>query len=98
MLTTSTFYQLSYTEQADTILREGNFIQTRTEKNFMIDMYELDDLLIEVFYQKDTEDLVSIMAYNTADKLQMLSKGINLTPRLSYRGDRTIYPAKECCA
>ena len=98
MLTTSTFYRLSYTQQADTILQEGTFIQSRTEKNFMVDMFELHDLLIEVFYQKQSEDLVSIMAYNTNDKMQMLSKGINLTPRLSYKTDRTIYPAKEYCA
>lgn len=98
MLTTSTFYKLSYTQQADTILQEGSFIQSRSENNFVVDLYELYDLLIEVFYQKDSEDLVSIMAYNTNDKLQLLSKGINLTPRLSFKSNRTIYSAEECCA
>ncbi len=98
MLTTSTFYQLTYTQQADTLLQEGTYIQSRSENNFLVDLYELYDLLVEVFYQKGSEDLVSIMAYNTNDKLQLLSKGINLTPRLCFKTDRTIYPAKEFCA
>jgi hypothetical protein len=98
MLTTSTFYQLTYTQQADTILQEGTFIQSRTENNFIVDLYELHDLLVEVFYQKCGEDLVSIMAYNTSDKLKMFSQGINLAPRLSFKSDRAIYPAKGFCA
>lgn len=98
MLTISTFYQLSYKQQADTILQEGSFIQSRIENNFVIDMFELNDLLVEIFYQKGSEDLVSIMAYNTNDKLQLLSRGINLTPRLSFKTDRTIYAAKGMCA
>ena len=98
MLTSTTFYRLSYTQQADIILQEGTFIQSRTENNFVVDLYELQELLVEVFYQKDSEALVSIMIYNTNDKLQLLSKGINLTPRLSFKTDRTIYPAKEICA
>ncbi len=98
MLTTSTFYQLTYTEQADTIIQEATFIQTRTENNFVVDLYELHDLPVELFYQKGNEELVSIMAYNTGDKLKTLSKGIDLAPRLTFKTDRTIYPAKEFCA
>lgn len=98
MLTTLAFYQLTYTQQADSILQEGTFIQSRTENDFIVDLYELHELLVEVFFQKDSGNLVSIMAYNTNDKLKMFSKGINLAPRLSFRPDRTIYPAKEFCA
>ena len=98
MITTSTFYHLTYTQQADKILREGTFIQTRSENNFVVDLFELDELLVEVFYQRESEELVSIMAYNTTDNLRTLSKGINLSPRLTFKTERTIYPVKEYCA
>jgi hypothetical protein len=84
MVNTSTFYQLNYTHQADLLLNQGTFLQTRTEDNFIIDLYELHDLLIEIFYQKENEEPVSVMAYNTSEKLKSISKG-NLQPRLTIK-------------
>ena len=81
MSTCASFYRLTYAEQADLLLKKGTFIQTRRESNFIIDLYEVQDLLIEIFYHKETEEPVSVMAYNTNEKLKTLQKG-NLSPRL----------------
>lgn len=84
MVTSSTFYQLNYTDQADLLLQQGTFLQTRSEGNFIIDLYEVQELLIEIFYQKENEEPVSVMAYNTTEKLKTLQKG-NLQPRLTIK-------------
>ena len=86
MVTTSTFYQLNYSDQADLLLQKGTFLQTRLEGNFIIDLYELQDLLIEIFYLKENNEPVSVMAYNTREKLKSFSKG-NLQPRLTIRNN-----------
>lgn len=80
----STFYQLTYSEQADLLLRQGTFLCSRAEGNFVIDLYEVQDLIIEIFYQKESEEPVSVMAYDTTEKLQKLSKK-NLQPRLTIK-------------
>lgn len=85
MINSNEFYQLSYQKQADLLLSNAVFLLSRTEDSFIVDLYELDDLLVEVFYQKENEDLVSVMAYNTLEKLKTLTKGINLKPRLTIR-------------
>ena len=84
MVTSSDFYQLNYTQQADLLLQQGMFLQTRLEGNFIIDLYELHNLLVEIFYLDETEEPVSVMAYNTADKLKSLHMG-NLQPRLTIK-------------
>ena len=88
MVTSSTFYQLNYREQADLLLKQGTYLQTRSEDNFIIDLYELEDLLIEIFYNNESEEPVSVMAYNTSEKLKTLVKG-NLQPRLTIRKEGT---------
>ena len=87
MVTTSTFYQLNFSDQADLLLQQGTFLQTRNEGNFIIDLYEVQELLIEIFYQKENEEPVSVMAYNTSEKLKALSKG-NLQPRLTIKDNK----------
>ncbi|RZK10288.1 MAG: hypothetical protein EOO46_11205 [Flavobacterium sp.] len=84
MVSTFTFYQLNYHQQADLLLQQGTFLQTRSEGNFIIDLYELQDLLIEIFYQEDNEEPVSVMAYDTTEKLKSLGKG-KLKPRLTIK-------------
>ena len=81
MLSTSSFYQLNYAQQADALLQQGLFLETRKEGNFIIDLYELHDLLVEIFYNNESEQPVSVMAYNALDKLKKLYPG-KLQPRL----------------
>ena len=84
MLSTSSFYRLNYTQQADLLLQQGLFLQTREQENFVIDLYELHDLLVEIFYQRETGEPVSVMAYNAMEKLKTLYAG-NLQPRLTIK-------------
>ncbi len=85
MINASTFYQMSYQQQADILLSEATYLLSRLEDSFVVDLYELDDILVEVFYESDTEELVSVMAYNSTEKLKALTKGVNLAPRLTFR-------------
>ena len=82
----STFYQLNYSEQADLLLKQGTFLSSRAEGNFVIDLYELHDLIIEIFYQKEDEEPVSVMAYDTSERLRKLT-GKNLQPRLTIKNN-----------
>src|SRR5438067_1382094 len=91
MISSSGFYKLSYQEQADLLLAEGTYVQSRFEDKFIVDLYELYDLLVEVFYEQDNEDLVSVMAYNTHEKLKSLSGGMNMKPRLRIKNDSTSF-------
>ncbi|HEU4904359.1 MAG TPA: hypothetical protein VFT06_16245 [Flavisolibacter sp.] len=87
MINSTNFYQLSYQQQADLLLANATFLLSRIEDSFIVDLYELDDLLVEVFYQAENEDLVSVMAYNTSEKLRTLTNGANLKPRLTIKKD-----------
>lgn len=87
MINSTNFYQLSYQQQADLLLANATFLLSRIEDSFIVDLFELDDLLVEVFYQAENEDLVSVMAYNTSEKLRMLTNGANLKPRLTIKKD-----------
>ncbi|MDQ3279632.1 MAG: hypothetical protein M3Q06_15000 [Bacteroidota bacterium] len=93
MISATDFYQLSYQQQADVLLANASFLLSRTEDGFIVDLYELDDLLVEIFYQNDSEDLVSVMAYNTSEKLKTLTNGANLTPRLTIKKEAASFPA-----
>ena len=85
MINSTSFYQLSYQEQADILLRVATFLLSRIEDHFIVDLYELDSILVEIFYQQDNEDLVSVMAYNTSEKLTVLTNGANLSPMLNIK-------------
>ena len=91
MINSTYFYQLSYQQQADLLLSEATFLLSRIEDNFIVDLYELDDILVEVFYDYYTEDLVSVMAYNTSEKLKLLTNGANLAPRLTIKKEPPSY-------
>jgi hypothetical protein len=91
MINASTFYKLSYQQQADILLADATYLLSRFEDNFIVDLYELDDILVEVFYEYETEELVSVMAYNTSEKLKSLTNGVNLTPRLTIKKDIPAY-------
>ena len=92
MINSTNFYQLSYQQQADLLLDNSTFLLSRSEDNFIVDLYELDDLLVEVFYQKENEELVSVMAYNTSEKLKALTNGINLKPKLRIKKEPSYSP------
>ncbi|MBB1285999.1 hypothetical protein HRH25_16570 [Flavisolibacter sp. BT320] len=95
MITANEFYQLDYQKQADILLANASFLLSRMEDGFIVDLYELDDLLVEIFYQKDSEDLVSVMAYNSSEKLKVLTNGANLKPRLTFKKETSPYPSAE---
>lgn len=91
MVNSTNFYQLTYEQQADALLSNATFLLSRFEDSFIVDLFELDDLLVEVFYQKESEELVSVMAYNSSEKLRTLTRGVNLTPKLTIKKEPAHY-------
>lgn len=75
------------------LLQQATFLTSRMEDNLIVDLYELDSILVEIFYQKENEDLVSVMAYNTSEKLKVLTNGANLQPRLTIKKETDNLPA-----
>ena len=91
-MTCEDFYRLAYTQQADLLLEHGRYLQTRSEGNFIIDLYELHNLLVEIFYQSENEEPVSVMAYDLS--AQTASAGsTNLCPRPE--SSHTILPTHD---
>lgn len=97
MTSTAAFYQLDFLKQADSISKDGLFLMTRQEGNFVVDLYELHDLLIEIYYQCDSEEPVSVMAYNANEKLKSFGLG-NLVPRLIIRDTQPVYQKSQFAA
>jgi hypothetical protein len=95
MINSTHFYQLTYQQQADLLLSEATFLLSRMEDSFIVDLFELDDILVEIFYQNETEELVSVMAYNTSEKLKLLTNGVNLKPRLTIKKDSPTFSAQQ---
>jgi hypothetical protein len=86
----SDFYKLNFPQQADLLQTDGFFLFARNEGRFIIDLYELDDLLVEIYYHMESEEPVSILAGNTVEKLKTLQAG-NIQPRLVIRGAGSAY-------
>lgn len=97
MINSTAFYQLSYEQQADMLLASATFLVSRNEGSFLVDMFELDDFLVEVFYQKESEELVSVMAYNSSEKLHSFTRGGSLKPRLTIKKEMP-YQTREYVA
>lgn len=98
MISSSTFYQLTFSVQANLLSEQGLFINTRCEDNFVVDLYELDELLVEVYYQKESEELVSVLAYSSTENLKTFTKGADLRPRLVMKTGNTLENIKEYAA
>ena len=64
----NSFSRLTIPQQADILLREGYYLNTREEPGFFVDMYLLGVIFIEIYFHKKQEDFVVIKSfYSTED-------------------------------
>lgn len=87
MISPSDFYRLNCAAQADLLLQQATYLQSWKEESLIVDLYELDDLLIELYYQYPGEELVSITAYHPHEKKGGLLK-TDLQPRLTIKSHK----------
>jgi hypothetical protein len=57
------FNTLSKADQAELLQLEGTYVSSRQEAEFIIDRYQLDAFIVDVYYDADTEDAVSIQSF-----------------------------------
>lgn len=62
------FNLLTKAEQADMLLEEGNFLYTRDEPQFLIDLYSVEDFFVEVYYHKRQENLIVVKSFYAKDQ------------------------------
>jgi len=65
------FSRLTIAQQADALLREGYFLDTREEPGFFVDMYQLHGMYIEIYYHKKQENLVVIKSFYSSEDVQI---------------------------
>jgi hypothetical protein len=87
----STFFDcLTTLQQAQLLSSQGYYLHTRHEPTFIVDMYQLQGLHIEIYYDKCDEGFVVIRnIYPTADQVQKsLNTDVSYRLRTSNRSHR----------
>ncbi|MCK5775255.1 MAG: hypothetical protein KAH25_03720 [Bacteroidales bacterium] len=59
-LTRDYFSKLTKTEQVVLVINNGEFIIKRQTKNFDISLFTIEDLLVEVWYKHESENIVKV--------------------------------------
>lgn len=77
------FNTLSRADQAELLLAEGTYLNSRQAADTIIDRYALHNFYVDVCYQKETDDLVSVQSfYPTQQRPPIYQMHL---PRLSVR-------------
>jgi hypothetical protein len=66
----SVFNRLTVPQQAEILVNDGFFLHTRTEPEFVVDMYELEGLYVEIYYHKSQRDFVVIKSFYSSENEQ----------------------------
>ena len=64
------FSRLSISQQADILLKEAYYLDTREEPGFFVDMYQLHDLYVEIYFHKKQEDFVVVKTFYSTEDVQ----------------------------
>jgi len=57
------FNTLSSADQADLLLAEGMYLNTRQEDALIIDRYTLHNFYVDVYYQKANDEVVNVQSF-----------------------------------
>jgi len=63
----TSFNRLTISQQADALLKEGYYLDTREEPGFFVDMYQLHGMYIEIYYHKRQEDFVVMKSFYSSE-------------------------------
>ena len=69
----TSFSRLTIAEQADALLKEGYYLDTREERGFFVDMYQLNGMYIEIYYHKKQEDFVVMKSFYSSEDVCITS-------------------------
>jgi hypothetical protein len=67
------FNRLTIAQQADAILKEGFYLDSREEPGFFVDMYQLNGMYIEIYYHKKQEDFVVMKSFYSSEDVYITS-------------------------
>lgn len=67
------FNRLTISQQADVLLKEGYFLDSREEPGFFVDTYLLQGMYIEIYYHKRQEDFVVIKSFYSSEDVYITS-------------------------
>jgi hypothetical protein len=67
-MTATFFSQINRKSQAELIYHQGDFLYTRQEPQFIIDVYQLEDFFVEIYFHKHIEDFVTIRSFEATDR------------------------------
>lgn len=67
------FSRLTIAQQADALLKDGYYLDTRDEPSFFVDMYQLHGMYIEIYYHKKKEDLVVMKSFYSSEDVHITS-------------------------
>lgn len=69
-MTPAIFVSLTRDLQTALLSDEGQFLLTRDEPGFTVDMYRLHQFFVEVYYHKHDEGLVAMRAFADSEKAE----------------------------
>lgn len=82
------FSRLTIPQQADILLKEAYYLDTREEPGFFVDMYQLPDLYVEVYFHRKQEEFVVVKTFYSSEDVQTnssMEKDILYPMQMSWR-------------
>ena len=67
LVTDTSFQNLTKTEQVVMVMRLGKELLTRNSDNFLIHLYLLSNIFIEVWYEKESNKIIKLNTTNKQD-------------------------------
>ena len=64
------FSRLTIPQQADVLLKEAYYLDTREEPGFFVDMYQLHDLYVEIYFHKKQEGFIVVKTFYSTEDVQ----------------------------
>jgi hypothetical protein len=69
-MTAAFFSQINRKSQADLLFHQGDFLQTREEPQFLVDVYRLEDFFVEIYFHRQLEDFVALRSFEATGEPQ----------------------------
>lgn len=67
-MTASFFTHINRKSQADLLYHEGTFLYTREEPQFIVDVYQLEDFYVEIYFHKHLEDFLAMRSFEATER------------------------------
>lgn len=78
-MSTSEFLSLKIDQKNKFLQSNGQYLCSRQEPGFCIDLYEAGNMYIEVYFHKHSKEPVCVNAFSDTDRLKDYISGIDLS-------------------